>query len=232
MRRLGAVVTLVLVGTIVGLALVEVGVRSFACVDRVGGGMNVYNRYFGWGNRPSVAADLQRCVAGKPEWQSVVSINRWGLRGGDVAQRASAGVVRILVLGDSFAHGAQVDDGAVFTARLARELSTRTELRVEVLNAAVNGWATDNAVLYFEHEGWRLEPDLVLLAFDTTNDVFENARRMVGVHPFYADKPYFALDDGHLERRHYPLDSEGAGSIVGRAAVGRAALGRRRSRRW
>ena len=223
-RLLVRTAALLTFGTIVGLALVEVGMRSIGCVNRPGYGMNVRDRWFGWGNRRNVSTRVQRCVGGEVEFRSSVRTNRWGLRGADATERAAPGVVRILALGDSFTHAAQVDEDASFTTRLARGLSARTHVPTEVLNAGVNGWGTDNALLYFEREGRRFHPDIVLLAFDTTNDVFENARRLVGMRPLYADKPYYALDDGRLRRRHHPLAAESDRTTWAREVVGRLAL--------
>jgi hypothetical protein len=73
------------------------------------------------------------------------------------------------------------------------------------LNAGVNGWTTDNQLLFWRHEGARMRPALVLLAFDTTNDVFENQHRLVGNYPWWPDKPYARLRDGVLSIENLPL---------------------------
>jgi hypothetical protein len=223
LRRLAATLAMVVLSTVAGLALVELAARSLGCVTRTGGGLNVRDRRFGWGNRADVDTTVRRCVAQTLEFESRVRTNRWGLRGGDVAERPAPGMFRILVLGDSFTHAAQVDDEATFTARLADRLAA-SGVRAEVLNAGVNGWGTDNAVLYYEQEGYRFEPDLVLLAFDTTNDVYENSRRMLSMRALYADKPYFTLEDGRLERRNFPLPPERDRTTWARAVVGRLML--------
>jgi hypothetical protein len=221
-RWLAGIAALVVVSTLVGLTLVEVAVRSGRCVNRLGGGLNVRDRFYGWGNRANVDATLRRCINDTVEFESHLRTNRWGMRGGDVDHARRPGVTRILALGDSFTLGVQVNDDRLFSTLLAERLSERRP--TEVLNAGVNGWGTDNAVLYYEQEGWRFEPDVVLLLFDTTNDVYENSRRMLAMRPFYADKPYFDLEQGRLELRHHPLATESPVRTFVRAVVGRLAL--------
>src|SRR5688572_16126557 len=90
-RRLlavGGIVALLAFGTLAGLAVVEIGMRSIGCVDRLGLGTNRRDRWYGWGNRAHIRTTVQRCLNGVPEFRATVRTNRWGHRGGDVAERA------------------------------------------------------------------------------------------------------------------------------------------------
>jgi hypothetical protein len=123
----------------------------------------------------------------------------------DPWERTDAG--RILFLGDRSAAGLQVELDDVVAKRLERALNAPDPpgTRVEVVNAGVSGWGTDNALLYFLHEGWRWHPDVVVLQFNTGNDVLENHRELLTGSATYPDKPYYRLADGRLVREHDPL---------------------------
>jgi lysophospholipase L1-like esterase len=110
---------------------------------------------------------------GTPEGiRRTIAINTLGQRDRSRTYSRTAGVPRVLVLGDSFVEAMQVDLEDTFTARLERRLG------VEVLNAGVSGYSTDNELRAFVRSGRRYRPDLVLLVFHVGNDVFENGARL------------------------------------------------------
>ena len=186
-----------------GLALCEVLARVYerlACVPQ-NGGINRYDRFYGWGNGRDARVRMCGCIDGKKEYSVDVTTNHDGLRGTAAPPNAR----RVLVLGDSFTAGMQVADDQVYPHLLEARLNTRGGRRVAVLNAGVNGWSTDNQLLYWRREGASLRPELVLLAFDTTNDVFENQRRLVSRYPLWPDKPHARLRDGVLTVENFPL---------------------------
>ena len=203
-----AVLVLVLVAGLGALGVVEIATRAIArrsCQDEMPG-LSARNAFYGWGHVPGASGWTQRCLDGKPEWRTHVRINAEGRRDREIPY-ARTTAERILVLGDSFADGLQVDLDAIVSKRLERALNGPDPpgTHVEVVNAGVWGWGTDNALLYFVHEGWRYRPDVVLLMFDTGNDVLENHRPLVTSSVTYPDKPYYRLVDGRLVREHYPL---------------------------
>lgn len=139
-----------------------------------------YSEVYGWVPRPGAVAfvDGQR-----------TTINPVGLRGPEHALVRSARP-RILLLGDSVAFGYGVADEDTFAAAL--------EARgYEVINLAVPGYGTDQALLRLQYEGVAYRPDVVLLHFCAHNDFADNASRTYfydGLHP----KPYFTLERGQL----------------------------------
>ncbi|HEV7735587.1 MAG TPA: SGNH/GDSL hydrolase family protein [Candidatus Binatia bacterium] len=210
-RSRALTVVLVMGSLVLGLVASEGLARlgeAFGCRNLIGG-WEVRNRDYGWGNRPGVRGWAHRCVDGEYEWQTYSAVTAKGLRGDDVPYERT-GAYRVLLLGDSFLAGFQVPQDETFAALLARHLNAAAPpgTRIEVVNAAVSAWGTDNELLYYEIEGRRYRPDLVLLAFDTTNDVFENGRRLVSGSAFWPDKPYFDLHDGHLQRENHPLSAQ------------------------
>ena len=63
----------------------------------------------------------------------------------------------------------------LFTTRLAKQLNEgELDKTVEVINAGIVGYGTTNELAYFEHEGHKYEPDIVLLMFFAGNDVLDN----------------------------------------------------------
>lgn len=203
-----AALVLALAAVVAGLGLVELAARVAAraqCRDEMPG---LFRRSpaYGWGHAPGAEGWVQRCLHGAPEWRTYVRINSRGLRDREIPYERGA-AARILVLGDSFTEGRQVDLDDHVVKRVERELNHPAPpgTHVEVLNAGHSGWGTDNALLFFLHEGWRYRPDVVVLMFNTGNDVLENHRPLITSAMAYPDKPYYRLVDGRLERTHYPL---------------------------
>ena len=87
-----------------------------------------------------------------------VSHNSVGFRGDHEYQDVTESF-RIAVIGDSFAYGLGVPDEATFASRLAKLAGA------EVINAGVNGYGLDQAILMWETEVRRFSPDLVILSY-------------------------------------------------------------------
>jgi hypothetical protein len=82
-------------------------------------------------------------------------------------------VYRILVLGDSQTEG-WVNNDEHFSAQLELRLNERSaDRRFEVLNAGVSAYSPAHELLWYEHHGARLQPDLVVLAFYPGNDIWD-----------------------------------------------------------
>jgi SGNH hydrolase-like domain, acetyltransferase AlgX len=203
-----AVVLLVSVSVLAALGCVELAARVQArrhCQDELTG-ISERNAFYGWKNLANADVWIQRCLRDRPEWRIHLQVDSHGLRDREIPWERT-GAERILFLGDSFAAGLQVELDDVVAKRLERALNAPAPpgTAVEVVNAGVPGWGTDNELLYFEHEGWRYRSDVVLLLFNTSNDVFENHRPLVTSGSMYPDKPYFRLRDGRLVLEHHPL---------------------------
>lgn len=74
------------------------------------------------------------------------------------------GVLRLVAMGESTTHGHGVDTGN-YPAHLRRLLKGRVEeaAGVEVINAGVSGWISDQVALRAEHQLAAYRPDVVLL---------------------------------------------------------------------
>jgi lysophospholipase L1-like esterase len=168
-----------------------------------------YDPLLGWSHEPSSQGLY---VGPRPfpiEYRSMVHINSLGLRGPEVPP-LPAGGLRVLVLGDSLAAGFEVPDDKTFSSLLEKRVSAEMGTTVQFLNAAVRGYGTDQAYLYYREHGKRFKPQLVLLMM-CGNDFEDNTTLHRMRRPF--GKPAFALKpDGALElvgypTAHYPMCS-------------------------
>jgi hypothetical protein len=148
-----------------------------------------FDRALGWSLEPRAnirSSDYQTGLDYR------IRTNSLGMREREVELRKRAGRKRVLIVGDSIAFGTGVEAEWRFSDFLSRALGED----VEVLNAGVCGWGTDQELLYFERMGRKLDPDLVILTFTMANDVVNNMLD----HLFLgsAPKPRFVLRDGEL----------------------------------
>lgn len=119
-------------------------------------------------------------------------------RGPSVPFERTSGTYRILVLGDSFVEAAQVAAHERFIARLQDLLNAGGgPVRYELIDGGCGGWGAVQQLLYLQEEGPRYQPDLVLLAFFTGNDVANNSYELeLEGNVNAALKPYFERQSG------------------------------------
>lgn len=103
-----------------------------------------------------------------------VHTNALGFRDMEHDLQNAQGNYRILLLGDSFMEALQVEFEESFPHLLEAELNKLLPCRVEVINAAVSGWGTDDAVTYLSRIGMTFRPNLVLFASTLHNDISDN----------------------------------------------------------
>ncbi|OGT26150.1 MAG: hypothetical protein A2Z17_07860 [Gammaproteobacteria bacterium RBG_16_66_13] len=120
------------------------------------------------------------------EFSTFITVNSNGLRDVEHTYSKLAGVSRVLILGDSFPEGFQVSWEETVGQQLDGMLNSVGGPPFEVINAGVSGFGTGQELLYYEVEGRRYRPDLVLLLF-FRNDVQDNAT-----------SPYFSVEGGRL----------------------------------
>ncbi len=184
---------LIFCGLIFGLGLVEIGLRianieykTFYTVDE----------HTGWVQRPLVSGWFRN------EGESYIQINSDGFRDREHTKVKPENTLRIAVLGDSFAEALQLPMEQRFAAVIERELSDCKALaggKVEVINFGVSGYGTAQELITLQEKVWDYSPDIVLLAFFTGNDIFDNSRTIS--EKFSAvplPRPYFIFKDGQL----------------------------------
>jgi lysophospholipase L1-like esterase len=120
----------------------------------------------------------------------IIKTNSVGMRDYDHSFEKSPGVYRILVLGDSFMEANQVKFEDAFASLLEHQLGGVTGRSIEVINASVSGWGTDDELTYLVREGIKYHPDLVLVGMTLHNDVQDNQ-----------DEEFHVFTDGHLQEK-------------------------------
>ena len=139
----------------------------------------VYHPLLGWQQKPNVTSPNLNTLANGVRKNS----NR------DEIEDQGA----ILVVGDSFAAGAEVLDDQTWPAHLERQTGLR------VLNAGVGGFGVDQTVLNAEHLLPLLKPKLVVVGILV--DDIARSRYRVRIEP----KPYFSPENGGWELRNVPV---------------------------
>lgn len=95
-----------------------------------------------------------------------VATNRFGFREREWEMPRPAGLVRVMVIGDSltFGNAARVED--TYPKVLERLLHEhRSAMSVEVINTATQGWNTDNEEAFLRDEGITYQPSIVIVGF-------------------------------------------------------------------
>lgn len=153
-------------------------------------GFDLYHPTRGWAIRPN--------VTGMPVFECcTLNTNSRGIRGQvEYDYQKPAGKTRILVLGDSFTFGEEVNDTETYAYYLQQLLPES-----EVINFGVHGYGHDQMLLYLREEGVKYRPDIVLLGF-IDDDMYRN---MVGFRDYA--KPSFKLVNGRLTLLNSPVSS-------------------------
>lgn len=124
----------------------------------------------------------------KPNSESVtlhghtIKINSHGLRDFEYPYQKPPGTFRILVLGDSvgFAYGQDMQDG--FAKVLERQLNAaknKTYARIEVINAAHNGFHILDQYNYLRLYGLGYSPDALVMGVNSSHFAIESQRMVI-----------------------------------------------------
>jgi lysophospholipase L1-like esterase len=155
-----------------------------------------HDELLGWSLEPNARG---RYTGPRPfpiEFDSAIETNSLGLRGPEVGAR-ELGERRVLLLGDSFVAGFEVEQPETFAALLETRLTRRLGAPVRVINGAVRGYGTDQSYLWFRERGRALGADVVVAVF-SANDFEDNVTLHRARRPF--GKPAFGLrSNGGLE---------------------------------
>lgn len=133
----------------------------------------------------------------RKEGAAYIRINSDGQRDREHARAKPPGTLRIAVLGDSYAEALQVSLEDAFWIIMEQRLQSCPAFagqRVEVLNFGVSGYGTAQELLTLREKVWDYQPDLVLLAMTTNNDITDNLREFKRAEEI----PYFVYRDGQL----------------------------------
>ena len=199
LRTAAARLAAVLVSCLAGLLLLEAGIRLFLPASQWkyhDSSMDWQpDARLGWVLRPS--QDVT--TVAEQGWSVRFRTNADGLTPVTARREKPPGTVRIMLFGDSTVVGRSVPPEATVHADL-RRLLERGGHRVDIVNAGVEGYSTDQVLLQIERLIPLYHPDLVVYAF-CDNDLGGNA----GSEAYGVAKPRFRLEeDGRL--RLVPID--------------------------
>lgn len=160
-----------------------------------------YDPVLGWRKAPGKEGWLEK----KGVYRVFEKINSKGLRGPECPYDKPEGEFRILVLGDSFVEGYFVSLEDLFIQRLEDALNARGDgRRYRVINGGTGGYSTDQELLFFQNEGRKYEPDLVLLVVCCNDMWFTTRGSFIGARG-RCFKPLFRLNGNQLILTNVPL---------------------------
>ncbi|MCP9455890.1 MAG: SGNH/GDSL hydrolase family protein [Nitrospira sp.] len=119
-------------------------------------------------------------------------INSQGWRDREHDLSKQPGIIQVAVLGDSYVEAFQVPEDQTFWAVLEANLAScyakqARSLKPEVLSFGASGYGTAQELLVLRHKVWTYNPDIVLLAVTTGNDIRNNSRWLESdkLRPFF-----------------------------------------------
>jgi len=195
LKRWIANLLLVLFGLTVAVAALEGGARLLSGWLGTAPYMK-YDATLGWVALPDI---VKRHREERYGFDVTYTLNSFGMRGPNRDVAKPAGIVRIMLLGDSNGFGWGLDENSHLMAHLGRLAG------VETFNLSLAGYGTDQELLRFRRDGLQFKPDVVIVQ-STAND-FEEIQ-----HPFFNQKPkpHFVLtQSGELQLQNVPVRSEG-----------------------
>lgn len=175
MNRLNLLSRLALIafGLLAPLLVLEIGVRLAGLAPPAQPNPAIWEPHplFGWWHAPYSGGIFRSDFN---EFEADVRINARGLRDREIGYDNPANAFRVLSLADSFGEALQVNLDETYHKQLEARLVDSLGQPVEVLNAGVGGWGTDQEAIFYLAEGFRYQPDIVLLAFFIRNDAVNN----------------------------------------------------------
>jgi len=194
--------------TAFGLLLLEVALRlaGYQAIYDVYSKPSIFWEHeplLGWAHTPSSEGTYVGPRPWPVEFSTPIHINSQGLRGPEVEALPPDGL-RVLLQGDSVVAAVEVDYEDSFGARLQESLTEEMGVPVQVINAGVRGYGSDQSYLYFKERGHLLRPDLVI-HHHSHNDLRNNITIHRMRRPF--SKAAFALREGELELEGAPVPS-------------------------
>ena len=120
---------------------------------------------------PFVLKKSTTCYFKQEEFNHAVLINKLGYRNREFDVEKKNGVLRILIVGDSFTFGHGAADDDTYSSQLEKFLQKDFK-NIEVINAGhASSFSPDSYYLYLKNLGVKLKPNLVIVGFFIFNDI-------------------------------------------------------------
>ena len=127
------------------------------------------------------------------EGYGLVEINSKGLRDIEHKLKKNKDTFRIAILGDSFAESRSLNLEDTFWYKLQPNLNgcrINNFKSIETINFGVTEFSTTQQYLTLKYKVWEYDPDLILLAFYSGNDIQDNSKKLA----IKKYRPFFILD--------------------------------------
>jgi hypothetical protein len=139
----------------------------------------------------------------REEGEAYIKINSQGLRDREHSKLKPENVIRIAILGDSYAQALQVPLEKTFWSVIEQKLNTCKPFdtqQIEVINFGVSSYGTAQELLTLRHKVWNYNPDMILLALTTGNDIRNNSKVLESQlnKQVASMMPFFFYEDGKL----------------------------------
>tara|TARA_B100001123_G_C15322580_1_gene1028453 strand:+ start:2378 stop:3556 length:1179 start_codon:yes stop_codon:yes gene_type:complete len=194
-----------------GFLLVEAGMR-FAKIEYPM--LQTHDFHRGFSLRPNASGWWIK------EGEAYVKINSQGLRDVEHKKNKDKNILRIAVLGDSFAEARSVPLEKTFWFLMQENLNSckkSNTSKVEVINFGVTEYSTAQELLTLKYHVWDYDPDIILLAFFSGNDISDNSKILSNKNyrPFYIYKNNdLVLDNSFRQSKTYILLKSKLGQMV------------------
>lgn len=163
-----------------------------------------FDEDLGWSYRPSFTKTQP---FGDPPRDVPLAFEAHGFRAATATAAARPNVPSVLLVGGSFTMG----HGVTWRESLAGQLAGRPEVPGQVVNLAVQGFGTDQALLRLRRHIAQLSPTAVVYGFICSHvrrNANQDRRILFPGARFLGTKPRFSLGGGGLEQVDRPLRYE------------------------
>ena len=155
------------------------------------------------------------------EGKGKVFINSDGLRDVEHNLKKPVNTIRVAILGDSFAEARSLNFEDTFWHKLESNLNRCKKFhkgkQIEVINFGVSEYGTTQQYLTLKHNAWKYDPDLIVLAFYSGNDVSDNSKKLSKkkYRPYFLfnDEGGYEIDKSYLTSKPYKILSSSPGKI-------------------
>jgi hypothetical protein len=114
------------------------------------------------------------------EFKQYISTNSHGLRDYEYNYEKLNNSFRVLMLGDSFVEGVEVEFEKTTAKMLEKRLNQlQNDITYQVINFGTCGYGTSQELAYLEKEGLKYSPDVVILHIFPKNDLLDNVQKSV-----------------------------------------------------
>jgi len=134
----------------------------------------VPNSKWGWSLKPGYCAYRYSPDSGRKE---LLVINSKGFRGKEFTLHKDPNNTRVIVMGDSVTFGI-VPESCPYPAQLQRLFNKQHLGKIEVINAGVEGYSSENVLNRLRYDILQYQPD-ILIVYVGWNDLYSIQRRII-----------------------------------------------------